>query len=50
MRLKAAVMLLKLRGAYPQNRQTRQHQPQQDVNQPQAMDVIMKAMKHQFND
>ena len=46
MRLKAAVMLLKLRGAYSRDRQTHQHQPQQDVNQPQAMDVIMKAMKH----
>ncbi len=50
MRLKAAVMLLKLRGAYPQNRQTHQHQPQQDVHQRQPMEVIMDALKHQFND
>ena len=50
MRLKAAVMLLKLRGAYPRNRQTRQHQPQQDVHQRKPMDVIMKTLKHEFND
>ena len=43
MRLKAAVLELKLKGAYPRNRQTHQHQ--QHVHQTQPLDVIMKALK-----
>ena len=43
MRLKAAVMLLKLRGAYSRDKT---HQPQQHVHQRKAMDVIMDALKH----
>ncbi len=51
MRLKAAVMLLKLRGAYPQNRQTpHQHQPQQHIHQRQPMDVIMDALEARLID
>ena len=46
MRLKAVGMFFKLKGAYPRNRQTHQHQPQQDVHQRKALDVIMKALKH----
>ena len=43
MRLKAAVMLLKLRGAYSRDKT---HQPQQHVHQTQPLDVIIKALKH----
>jgi len=50
MRLKAAVMLLKLRGAYPRDRQTHQHQPQQHIHQTKPLDVIMETLKHEFND
>ena len=45
MRLKAAGLQLKLRGAYPQNRQTHQPQPQQHIHQTRPLDVIMKALK-----
>ena len=48
MRLKAVGLTLKLKGAYPRNRQTRQ--PQQDVHQTQPLDVIMESLKHEFND
>jgi len=50
MRLKAVGMFFKLKGAYPRNRQTHQHQPQQHSHQRQPMDVIMDALKHEFND
>jgi len=47
MRLKAAVMLLKLKGAYPRDRQTpHQQQPQQHIHETQPLDVIIKALKH----
>ena len=49
-RLKAAVLELKLRGAYPRNRQTHQYQPQQHVQQTKPLDVIMETLKHEFND
>jgi len=48
MRLNAAVLALKLKGAYPRNRQT--HQPQRDVHQTRPLDVIMESLKHEFND
>ena len=46
MRLEAVSMFFKLKGAYPRNRQTRQHQPQQDVHQTQPMDVIIKTLNN----
>ncbi len=46
MRLKAVSMFFKLKGAYPRNRQTRQHQPHQHVHQTQPMDVIMKTLNN----
>ncbi len=46
MRLNAAVLALKLKGAYPQKRQSHQHQPQQDAHQTKPLDVIMKTLKH----
>ena len=49
-RLKAVGMFFKLKGAYPRNRQTHQHQPQQHAHQRQPMDVIMESLKHEFND
>ncbi len=50
MRLKAAVLALRLKGAYPRDRQTHQHQPHQHVHQTQPLDVIMETLKHEFND
>jgi len=50
MRLKAVSMFFKLKGAYPRNRQTHQHQPQQHIHQTQPLDVIMDALKHDSND
>ncbi len=49
MRLEAVVLALKLKGVYPRDRQTHQHQPQQHVHQTKPVDVIMKALKHEFN-
>ena len=46
LRLKAVVLALKLKGAYPRNRQTHQHQPQQHIHQTKPLDVIMEALKH----
>jgi len=46
MRLEAVSMFFKLKGAYPRNRQTRQHQPHQHVHQTQPMDVIMKTLNN----
>jgi len=45
-RLNAAVLALKLKGAYPQNRQTPHHQPQQDAHQTKPLDVIMKTLNN----
>jgi len=44
------VLALKLKGAYPRNRQTHRHQPQQYAHQTQPLDVIMESLKHEFND
>ena len=49
-RLNAAVLALKLKGAYPQKRHTHQHQPQQDAHQTKPLDVIIETLKHEFND
>ena len=45
-RLEAVVLALKLKGAYPRNRQTYQHHPPQHVHQTQPLDVIMETLKH----
>ena len=50
MRLNAAVLALKLKGAYPRNRQTHQHPPQQHVHHRKPLDVIMESLKNEFND